>query len=57
MQPDHSWELQLGGPDTRENLRFLDALTNENIGRLQIWHQLKKLSVGTRGRIAIEGLP
>ncbi|OKP86581.1 hypothetical protein [Paenibacillus sp. P32E] len=28
MQPDHIWELQLGGPDSVGNLRFLDSFTN-----------------------------
>ncbi|WP_206108621.1 RHS repeat-associated core domain-containing protein [Paenibacillus thiaminolyticus] len=28
MQPDHVWELQLGGPDVKSNLRLLDSFTN-----------------------------
>jgi hypothetical protein len=55
MQPDHIWELQLGGPDVASNLRFLDAFTNTNIGMQQIWPQIRNLPVGTKIRIAIEG--
>ena len=55
MQPDHIWELQLGGPDTAANLRFLDSNTNFDIGTRQIWPQIRNLQVGTRVRVRIEG--
>ena len=54
MQPDHIWELQLGGPDTATNLRFLDSDTNRDIGFRQIWPQIRDLQVGTRVRVRIE---
>ena len=47
MQPDHVWELQLGGPDHRGNLRFLHGPTNQDIGMRQIRPQLVKLRDGT----------
>jgi molybdopterin-guanine dinucleotide biosynthesis protein len=47
MSPDHVHELQLGGPDTRYNLRFLDRFTNERIGTRQIWPQIRNLPDGT----------
>lgn len=56
MQPDHIWELQLGGPDTASNLRFLDSYTNWDIGTQQIRQQIKNLDVGTKIKIIIEGL-
>ena len=56
MQPDHVWELQLGGPDAASNLRFLDAFTNQHIGMRQIRPQIQGLPVGTKIRIRVEGL-
>ena len=52
MQPDHVWELQLGGPDTRSNLQFTHDLTNEGIGN-QIWQQIQNLPDGTPIRIEV----
>jgi hypothetical protein len=54
MQPDHVWELQLGGPDTVENLRFLDKYTNWHIGTQQIRPQIKDLPTGTKIKIHID---
>ena len=53
MQPDHVWELQLGGPDNRSNLRFLHGPTNEDIGMYQIRPQIAKLQDGTPIRIEV----
>lgn len=53
MQPDHVWELQLGGPDNWSNLRFLHGPTNEDIGMHQIRPQLSKLQDGTPIRIRV----
>ncbi|HYS40244.1 MAG TPA: hypothetical protein VEO01_31895 [Pseudonocardiaceae bacterium] len=53
MSPDHVHELQLGGPDTPENLKFLDRYTNEQIGMRQIWPQIKNLPDGTPIRIRV----
>jgi hypothetical protein len=55
MNPDHVWELQLGGPDDPSNLHILDAFTNQAIGR-QIWQQIRNLADYTPIRINIEGL-
>lgn len=55
MQPDHVWELQLGGPDAASNLRFLDSFTNWHVGTRQIRPQIRDLPVGTRIRIHVEG--
>lgn len=52
MQPDHVWELQLGGPDHASNLRFLDARTNNDIGT-QLRQQLRLLPDGTPIRIEV----
>lgn len=54
MQPDHIWELQLGGPDVPSNLRFLDSFTNWHIGTTQIRGQIRNLPVGTPIRIKIK---
>jgi hypothetical protein len=54
MNPDHVWELQLGGPDDPSNLHILDAFTNQAIGR-QIWQQIRSLADYTPIRINIEG--
>ena len=56
MQPDHVWELQLGGPDTASNIRFLDSFTNWDIGTQQIRPQIRDLEVGTKIKIKIEGI-
>jgi hypothetical protein len=53
MQPDHVWELQLGGPDDRGNLKFLHGPTNEDIGMRQIRPQIAKLEDGTPIRIEV----
>lgn len=53
MQPDHVWELQLGGPDDKSNLRFLDSRTNEDIGIRQIRPQIARLPDGTPIRIEV----
>ncbi|MFF3221735.1 hypothetical protein ACFYV7_02970 [Nocardia suismassiliense] len=53
MQPDHVHELQLGGPDTASNLKFLDAYTNWHIGTQQIRAQIRNLPDGTRIRIEV----
>ena len=54
MDPDHVWELQLGGPDIASNLKLLDSDTNRNIGLRQIWPQIRQWPVGTRITIKIE---
>ena len=54
MQPDHVWELQLGGPDTASNLKFLDSFTNWDIGTQQIRPQIRNLETGTQIKIKIE---
>ncbi len=51
MQPDHVHELQLQGPDTASNLRFLDTFTNRHVGSQQIWQQIQNLPVGTEIRV------
>lgn len=53
-QPDHVWELQLGGPDAGWNMRFLHAFTNEHIGTRQIRPQIQKLPDGTPITIRID---
>ena len=53
MQSDHVWELQLGGPDTRSNLKMLDTFTNWHIGTQQIWPQIRNLPVGAPIKIRI----
>jgi hypothetical protein len=55
MDPDHVWELQIGGPDTAANLRMLDRFTNQEIGMRQIWPQIRSLPDGTPIRITIQG--
>lgn len=54
MQPDHVWELQLGGPDISSNLRFLDSYTNWDIGTQQIRPQIRNLETGTKIKIKID---
>ena len=54
MQPDHIWELQLGGPDISSNLRFLDSFTNWHVGTIQIRNQIRNLPVGTPIKIIIK---
>ncbi|WP_051581826.1 hypothetical protein, partial [Pseudonocardia acaciae] len=55
MEADHVHELQLGGPDTRSNLRMLDGFTNRQIGMRQIRPQIAKLPDGTPIRIKVRG--
>ncbi|MEV6343273.1 endonuclease [Actinoplanes sp. NPDC051851] len=50
--PDHVWELQLGGADDRSNLKLLDGHTNQDIGR-EIRKQIAKLPNGTPIRIEV----
>ncbi|MEY2247972.1 ricin-type beta-trefoil lectin domain protein [Streptomyces sp. BF23-18] len=57
MNPDHVWELQLGGPDAASNLHILDAFTNQEIGLRQIWPQIRGLPDYTPIAITIEGPP
>lgn len=52
VDPDHVWELQLGGPDTADNLRLLDRATNRDIGT-DIWRQIRNLPDGTPIRIEV----
>jgi RHS repeat-associated protein len=54
MNPDHVWELQLGGPDVASNLHILDAFTNQRIGG-QIWGQIRGLADHTPIRINVVG--
>ncbi|RPK49871.1 hypothetical protein EES39_07070 [Streptomyces sp. ADI92-24] len=54
MNPDHVWELQLGGPDVRSNLHMLDAATNQVIGR-QIRQQIMHLPDYTPISVNIQG--
>jgi RHS repeat-associated protein len=56
MNPDHVWELQLGGPDVASNLHILDAFTNQRIGN-QIWQQIRELPDHTPIRLRFEGPP
>ncbi len=53
MEPDHVWELQLGGPDMSSNLKFLDSFTNWDIGTQQIRPQIRNLETGTKITIKI----
>lgn len=46
--------MQLGGPDTVGNLKFLDSYTNWDIGTQQIWPQIKNLETGTKIKIKIK---
>lgn len=52
MQLDHVNELQTGGADLRNNLRYLDAFTNNRIGA-QIRTEIRNLPDGTPLRIRI----
>ncbi|WP_308460799.1 DNRLRE domain-containing protein [Streptomyces sp. Ru71] len=54
MDPDHVHELQLGGPDTADNLKMLDRFTNWHVGTQQIWPQIKNLDDFTPIKIRIE---
>lgn len=54
MQPDHIWELQLVGPDSINNLKFLDSYTNWHIGTQQIRPSIRKLLTGTKIKTSIE---
>ncbi|NKZ05960.1 hypothetical protein [Actinomadura latina] len=53
MQLDHRHELQLAGPDLRNNLRYLDTFTNHHVGSRQIRPQIRDLPDGTPIRIRI----
>jgi RHS repeat-associated protein len=55
MDPDHVWELQVGGPDSASNLRMLDRFTNQDIGMRQIWPQIRSLPDYTPITITIQG--
>lgn len=57
MNPDHVWELQLGGPDHASNLHILEQFTIQHIGLQQIWPQIRDLPDFTSIRIRIEGPP
>lgn len=46
VDPDHVHELQLGGSDTYDNLRLMDAWTNRELGR-EIDQALKDVPLGT----------
>ncbi|GAA2711584.1 endonuclease [Actinoplanes palleronii] len=52
QNPDHVWELQLGGPDEVGNLKLMDARTNRDIGT-QIRVQIMNLPDGTPIRIEV----
>ncbi|MGW5556953.1 endonuclease [Micromonospora sp. NPDC003944] len=52
QNPDHVWELQLGGPDEVSNLKLMHAVTNQDIGN-QIRVQLMNLPDGTPIRIEV----
>jgi hypothetical protein len=52
QNPDHVWELQLGGPDKVSNLKLMDADTNQDIGN-QIRVQIMNLPDGTPIRIEV----
>jgi RHS repeat-associated protein len=54
MNPDHVWELQLGGPDVASNLHILEKFTNQDIGR-QIRQQIHSLPDYTPLRITFKG--
>ncbi|POZ55839.1 putative deoxyribonuclease RhsC [Lysinibacillus sphaericus] len=54
MQTDHVWELQLGGPDSKSNLRFLESKTNWDIGTQQIRPQIRNLEAGTKIKVNIK---
>lgn len=52
LDPDHEWELQLGGSDTVKDLKLLDSHTNRSIGK-EIWQQIRSLPDGTPIRIEV----
>jgi uncharacterized protein YukE len=54
MDVDHIHDLQLNGPDIRENLQLLHTPTNQGLGMRQIWPQIRDLPVGTPIRIVVE---
>ncbi|HET6481872.1 MAG TPA: hypothetical protein VFG35_17830 [Actinoplanes sp.] len=54
MNPDHVWELQLGGPDDVANLHILDAKVNGGVGN-QIRQQIRNLPDYTPITITIVG--
>ncbi|MEU0945136.1 hypothetical protein ABZ379_20410 [Streptomyces canus] len=57
MEPDHTNELQTGGPDAWRNLRMLDRFTNQDIGNVQIRQQIKDLPDGNPINIDIKWWP
>lgn len=54
LDPDHVHELQLGGRDHADNLRWMDAYTNRTIGS-QIASQLRGVPDGTPVIIRVLG--
>ncbi|MFC3493231.1 hypothetical protein [Glycomyces rhizosphaerae] len=54
LDPDHIHELQLGGRDHADNLRWMDAYTNRTIGS-QIASQLRGVPDGTPVIIRVLG--
>jgi hypothetical protein len=54
LDPDHVHELQLGGRDHADNLRWMDAYTNRTIGS-QIAGQLRGVPDGTPVIIRVIG--
>jgi hypothetical protein len=54
LDPDHVHELQLGGRDHADNLRWMDAYTNRTIGS-QIAGQLRGVPDGTPVIIRVLG--
>ncbi|MFB5764124.1 hypothetical protein ACE5LO_27600, partial [Paenibacillus medicaginis] len=56
MNPDHLWDLQLNGPDSRRNLKLLDGYTNQQLGR-DVWSQIRdvnKVPVGNLIKIIVK---
>ena len=53
MDPDHVWELQLGGPDSWENLEMIDSFTNRRIGQ-NLASQMRGLDDGVRIKIVVQ---
>ncbi|MBZ9617878.1 RHS repeat-associated core domain-containing protein [Clostridium estertheticum] len=53
MDPDHIWELQLGGPDEWKNLKMAEMYTNRKIG-INISAQLRNVAENGRIKIVIE---
>lgn len=52
MDPDHVWELQLGEPDSWENLEMIDSFTNRRIGQ-NLASQMRELDDGVRIKIVV----